>query len=102
MSERIVRSLGDLVNRRRFLRKAGAAAVGGAMLLLGIPSVAAAVQCKCCTFPYYCSTNACPSCPCRYTWYCTHTDGTYWQCNDCGCPFNCWYYKPGPAFAAAG
>lgn len=106
MSERVVESLSKFVNRRRFLRDVGAAAIGGALLLMGMPQTAAAITCKCCSFPQvnYCSTNPCASCGCRYAWYCTHSDGLLYQCNDCGCPppGNCAYYRPGPSLAGAG
>lgn len=99
MSERIVESLVKVMDRRRFLRDLGVAAVGSAMMLLGLTQKASAITCKCCSFPQinYCSTNPCVPCPCHYSWNCLHSDGKVYVCHDCGCPPNCAYYRLGPS-----
>ena len=82
-SEDLIRRVGDLVDRRAFLRRLGASAVGGLMLLLGIASPALGYyNCQCCLLCRPCSTAPCTPCACVWAWTC-YSGGKLWRCVEC-------------------
>lgn len=89
-TEQLVRGLGEQLGRRQFFGKLGAAAVGGALLLLGFPRDAVAGHCQpgyvhfyCCCLcrqpSWSCSSQ---SCDCTWCWACC-TGGRNYHCCEC-------------------
>lgn len=104
-SEKAVEALGGFLTRRRFLHRVGGAALGGLMLLMGLPQSARGnVWCLCCELvgdTCHNEASDCQPCNCPYTWYCVYNGVTY-QCNDCACAPVCgWFTRTGMSPSAA-
>lgn len=83
MSSNVARSLGEVINRRRFLRRIAVAATSLAASLLGLPQTALALfNCACCTLCQPCGTS-CSGCHCVWCWNCTDGSGQVWLCCEC-------------------
>jgi len=107
-SEKIIQRLAKAMDRRSFLGKAGAGALGTLMALLGFPQDVSAhyIHYKCC---HICNSNSssCGSCACTWCWRCCY-NGQNIRCCECysynqpncgigDCPAYCsWtYVEPG-------
>ena len=100
-TEDLLESLGRKLNRRSLLKRAGAAAVGAALALMGLPAEASAYPIHCCNLCFAPSTQ-CTGCTCIWCWHCTEA-GQVWQCCECNsvdstCGDSCYhvtcsYYK---------
>ncbi len=96
--EKLVRDLGEYLDRRKFLVKAASAALAGLLGLLGIPQTALA------TYTWHCcnlckpNSGSCSGCVCSWCWTCPQMGNNY-ACCECysvdsshggcsgGCPF---------------
>jgi len=81
-SEKIIQRLAKAMDRRSFLGKAGASALGTLMALLGVSSASALYTYKCC---HLCRSPSpsCNNCACVWCWICPHSDGKNYQCCEC-------------------
>jgi len=88
--EELIRRLSELIDRRRFLRRVGGAALGVVAALVGAPGIASALySAYCCNL---CNPNSgqCSGCACTWCWYCPYGQYTYICCEchssnvDCG------------------
>jgi hypothetical protein len=86
MTREIVHRLGDLMNRRAFLRRVAAAAAGAVGLLQGWSGFGVAdtlYPCACCWLCRPCNYFPCSGCACTWTWHCPDQSGTIWRCHEC-------------------
>jgi hypothetical protein len=86
MTSEIVHRLGDLMNRRAFLRRVAAAAAGAVGLLQGWSGFGVAdtlYPCACCWLCKPCNYFPCSGCTCSWTWHCLDQSGVVWRCQEC-------------------
>lgn len=83
MTTHIVHRLGELMNRRAFLRRVAASAASalGIQQLLAGP-VLALYQCRCCNLIKPCQLTPCTGCACTWTWSCIENN-VVWRCHEC-------------------
>jgi hypothetical protein len=82
MTDKLVILLAEAIDRRSFLRRAGATALGVVAALLGVPMVALAY------YPYGCCnlcqprSQSCSNCACTWCWTCIYGSHQM-QCCEC-------------------
>ena len=87
-TEKLVKGVAEQIERRRFLKKTGAAVIGGLMALMGLPQTALAscspglnvAYCCCLCKP---NSGSCGSCACVWCWSCQWIDGYWYRCCEC-------------------
>lgn len=74
-ADELVQRLGEAVGRRKFLAKLGAASIGAAFMVVGLPDPAAAtVRVRCCNLCRSPSSSCCGgSIYCVWSWTCCYT-----------------------------
>lgn len=84
MTPDIVHRLGEIMNRRAFLRRIASAAASAAGLSQLFASPALALyQCRCCTLYRPCQLTPCTGCACTWTWSCVDQNNVVWRCHEC-------------------
>ena len=84
MTRDLVERLGDVIDRRSFLRRIAVAAAGLIGLLQGSSGVAEALYaCGCCWLCQPCNYNRCTGCACTWSWICVDRYNRFWRCHEC-------------------
>lgn len=79
--DKLTEGLAKQLDRRTFLIRVGAGAIGALAALMGLPKNAAAAQYACCGLCVAYSSS-CTGCYCQWSWYCCDGHHLY-KCKEC-------------------
>ncbi len=81
--EKMILRLSALIDRRAFLRRVGAAALGAVAALVGTPGLALALYNVYCCHLCQPNSGSCSNCACTWCWMCTYNLTHDYSCCEC-------------------